>query len=160
MGIFFSRAKKKEAPPPAPVGPRELSVTKVLASKEATAAFLTFAQGEFSAENLEFWLEVNAFQKRWDTNDQTAREADCKQIIEEFLKEGADRQVCIGDHRVKLIPGEYSKEMFEMPQQIALETLTLDIFPRFADSAKGAELAKQVELTEPLQPGAAKANAL
>ena len=49
MGIFFSRPKKKEVPPPVPVGPRELSVAKVLANKEATAAFLTFAQGEFSA---------------------------------------------------------------------------------------------------------------
>ena len=56
-------------------------------------------------------------------------------------------QVCIGDTRVKLIPGEYSKDMFEMPQQIAFETLELDIFPRFVDSPKGCELAQKAALT-------------
>ena len=56
--------------------------------------------------------------------------------------------MCIGDARVKLIPGEYARDMFDMPQQIAFETLELDIFPRFVESAKGRELSRKPALTE------------
>ena len=52
----------------------------------------------------------------------------------------------MGDSRVKrLIDGDYvGRDMFDWLQQIAYETLLLDIFPRFADSKAGTILAQDV----------------
>lgn len=129
--------------------PGELNLLKTLENGEAKAAFLTFAKSEFSEENLVFWDAVHTLQAEWDrTPDADGREALCKAIIKEYLLEGAKRQVCIGNDRVKavLASGEYSRDMFDMPQQIALSTLQEDIFPRFCDSDAGKELAHHADL--------------
>ena len=53
-------------------------------------------------------------------------------------------QVCIGDTRVKEVldnaAGNYTREMFALPEDIAYGTLKMDIFPRFEESAEGKRL--------------------
>ena len=97
------------------------------------------------SENLEFWLEVKEFQRRWDaTEDQAVRDKDVEWMIAEFLTEGGPRQVCIGDKRVQEVldgaKGNYTRDMFSLPEDIAYGTLKLDIFMRFEETEEGKNL--------------------
>ena len=113
----------KQTSQPESVGERELLLPKVLKDEKACADLLAFARGEYSAENIEFYLEVDAFMARWDTHpSEKERSADFDFMVEEFLTEGANRQVCIGDERVKAVTGSgrISKDVFVLMPLCAL----------------------------------------
>ena len=55
--------------------PKELSLKRVLADSKALADFMAYAQADLSSENLEFWVEVNAFRAAWDGAVDAARDA-------------------------------------------------------------------------------------
>ena len=60
------------------------------------ADFMAYAQADLSSENLEFWVEVNAFRAAWDGAVDAAREAASTRMVDTFLRDGAEKQVCIG----------------------------------------------------------------
>ena len=118
----------------------ELDCEKVIRDAAALDKFLKFAQGEFSAENLEYWIAVEEYRKAWSV-------AAADTIKEDYLKEGSPKQVCIGEAKaLQVINTEASVDVFDSSQKIALQTLKEDIFPRFCDSPQGAELAKNAAL--------------
>mmetsp|Transcript_21957 Transcript_21957/g.44847 ORF Transcript_21957/g.44847 Transcript_21957/m.44847 type:complete len:180 (+) Transcript_21957:113-652(+) len=138
---------KENAPP-------DLRFKAVLADEAATQEFLKFTQAEFSSENLEFYLAARGFAERWrSTEGHTAhteaelcamrREADA--IIDQYLREGADTQICVGAsvHRVfEEASAANCSSMFEAPLRVALRELQNDSFPRFKESHAGAKLAR------------------
>lgn len=138
---------------------RELDVDRVLADDEGVGAFLEFARGEWSAENLEFWLQAEAFARRWDAaQDAASRQADAARLVDEFLRDCSPRQVCVGDARVRpLVDGsaQTARDMFAVVQEVAHASMRLDIFPRFEDSPRGAQLKlDRRDLCVPLKEGA------
>ena len=88
---------------PAKTSP-DLHFKPVLADELATQEFLKFTKAEFSSENLDFYLAVRAFKERWCKTegnpshavDEGERRREADGIIEEFLREGTDRQICVG----------------------------------------------------------------
>lgn len=90
----------------------QLSLKQCLASPDALAAFLAFAQKDFSAENLVFWLEVKAYHARWaNTESKEEHDKDAQWMITEFLQEGSPQQVkchCGPYTRVKCRCGPYT----------------------------------------------------
>ena len=64
-------------------------------------------------------------------------------------------QVCIGDTRVKEVldnaAGNYFRDMFALPEEIAYGTLKMDIFPRFEENPEGQKLFEERDdLLEPI----------
>jgi len=99
---------------------------------------------------------VHAFHGRWEgygagEKADALRENDAEGVISEYLNEGSTHQVCMGDPRVKqLVEGSYTGvDMFDGLQAVVFAALQLDAFPRFSESAEGAELARRPALTEP-----------
>ena len=123
--------------------PKELSLKRVLADSKALADFMAYAQADLSSENLEFWVEVNAFRAAWDGAVDAAREAASTKMVDTFLRDGAEKQVCIGawDTAVQQ-KAALAKDMFDASQLIAEKTLREDIFPRFEENEKGKALAR------------------
>jgi len=155
---FFINGKKmgikKAEPKPESKGPTlsrdgmQLSLKKTLETPDALDKFMEFAKKDLSEENLVFWLEVKNFKSRWDaTTDLAGRGKDAKWMIEQFLQEGSPQQVCIGDTRVKevldAVGEDYTREMFDLPEDIAYGTLKFDIFSRFDESEEGMKLFKE-----------------
>lgn len=135
----------------------QLSLSKVLHSPEpsVSGALMAYARADMSEENLEFYYAVQDYHGNWDAKleDEAARIALCNEVIAQFLKAGAPKQVCIGDNKVKLMleraeQGHYAKEMFDEAQAIARKTLLEDIFPRFEESEAGKALATRPDLCE------------
>jgi len=146
------------APPPAAAAAatgtasaKPLNLDSTLNDSEASGLFMAFAKADISEENLEFWLEVAEFRKAWDAkeDDEDGRKALANAVIETYLKSGAPKQVCIGDRKVNDLIAEvaqgqgYHRDMFQMPETIAYNTLREDIFPRFDDSDSGRDLARR-----------------
>ena len=171
----------------------QLSLDACLQAADATQTLLAFAKKDLSEENLEFWLEVQAFRKRWDSGSDEQRNKDAEWMVAEFLTEGSPRQaraatrlsaicppamhppatcahrptatqqrcdqrvaqVCIGDTRVKEVldnaAGNYTRDMFALPEDIAYGTLKMDIFPRFEESEQGKRFFDtRDDLVEPI----------
>ena len=128
--------------------PVELDINKVLANANACDQFLKFAQADFSSENLEFWLEVPKFHAAYEKAGSDAeRRKLADEMIAEFLTDTSNRFVCIGASNIAEVKSaELSKNMFDGARETALNTLNLDIFPRFTESPGGLELAKRSEL--------------
>ena len=112
MGISQSKAKRNAkkanaAAASAPAGqgsgaPALLNLDATLQDHEASSAFMVFAKADMSEENLEFWLKVAEFRVAWDADeDAERRKQAASAILDEYLKDGAPKQVCIGDWRVK-----------------------------------------------------------
>eukprot|EP00966_Prymnesium_polylepis_P158800 3670574-Prymnesium_polylepis.1 len=77
-------------------------------------------------------------------------------MIGEFLQQGSPRQVCVGDVRVKAVldgveaSGAYTRDMFDIPEEIAYGTLKLVIFPRFEVTPEALKLFEERDnLVEP-----------
>ena len=125
--------------------PAHLSCEKVLADASAQAMFLTFAKAEFSEENLEFWIAVSEFHRKWDAGeDKTSL---LEGMFTEYLNPGSLKQVCIGDSKVNALKAKMKeanvatlKGLFDDAQEIALKTLKEDIFPRFEEHTDGQAL--------------------
>lgn len=131
--------------------PGELSLTAVLQDKEgAGGVFMAYARQDLSEENLEFHFEVADFLATWDRKggDDEGRKDLADTVIRTYLKAGAPKQICIGDHKVKRMLEEvengqgYARGMFAEAARIAERTLAEDIFPRFQTSDAGVTLAK------------------
>eukprot|EP00966_Prymnesium_polylepis_P200806 4652962-Prymnesium_polylepis.1 len=134
----------------APAQPRDgmqLSLDQCLATPDALKVFLDYARKDLSEENLELWLEVRDFKERWGSSAQATRDEEAERMINQFLNEGSPKQVCIGDARVKEVldnvNGQYTRDMFALPEEIAYGTLKLDIFPRFEASSEAIALFEQ-----------------
>ena len=71
------------------------------------------------------------------------REATSAKMVDTFLRDGAEKQVCIGawDTAVQQ-KAALAKDMFDASQLIAEKTLREDIFPRFEENEKGKALAR------------------
>ena len=163
MAAFVAEHGNKTASPPggrrqsavkgdAPIG--VLSLSKTLEDSEAKGAFMSFARADMSEENLEFFYVVSDFHAAWDACEPDGRGTLVSEIVDRYLKAGAEKQVCIGDSKVRRVvelaaEGTISRDMFDSAQQIAKKTLLEDIFPRFEDSEAGKSLARRPDLCEP-----------
>lgn len=136
--------------------PGNLSLSKTLRDDEASGALMAFARADVSEENLEFWFAVNDCRRAWDeagaaaasgyATVSEARTRRVKELIATFLKEGAPKQVCIGDQRVQAViaaaeSGTFERTSFDGAQMVAELSLAQDIFPRFVESAAGQRLS-------------------
>lgn len=137
--------------------PSVLNLAATLQDAEASSLLMAFAKADFSEENLEFWLVVAKFRDAWSTSEQSDRQKEAEAILDLYLRDGAQKQVCVGDWRVKRVvsdagSGTFSGDMFAEAALIAERTIAEDIFPRFQDSQPGSELAqRRPELCKPPQ---------
>ena len=128
--------------------PLAWSLEVVLATPEGTRALRAFCQAELSDESLEFLLAARAWRDLWVTSDQAQRRAGADEIVDEFVRPGAPREVFIrGGAGALLSSATLSRDMFDKAVADARSVLLLDIWPRFeeTDAARSLRTALQAQ---------------
>ena len=121
----------------------ELCVDKLLADKVVRDKFLEYAKKDLSEENLEFWIAVEEFKLKFSKSKDQKKL--CEDLYELYLKDGAEKQVCIGTPMLRALRSALdtkgpAKDVFEDAQKKAFCTLRDDICPRFAESEEGMKI--------------------
>lgn len=119
-------------------------IDAVLALPKGLEVLAEFCEAEQSGESLALLRAVKAWRAGWEAGgwDEEKKRAGADVIIETFLCDGADMEVCVpGGH------GDFSElglGMFERGTEHAHSTLLLDIFPRFEESEAGCALRAEL----------------
>nr|CAB3262766.1 uncharacterized protein LOC100182918 [Phallusia mammillata] len=103
---------------------------EVLKSKGGVESFKAFLKGEYSDENLDFWLECESY-KNVKTN---RRQKMATKIFERFVKSGSPDEINIDDETRKMTQEGVSlpnATTFERAQQKIFDLMSRDSFRRF-----------------------------
>lgn len=113
----------------------------VLASSKATALMMKYLEANFAEENLEFILAINAWQQGWDAQSDSERKESAQAVFTKHLSDTAEKQMnCKLTQDFHNALKEASKNTFDEPYKVAKIGLTNDIWPRFSESAEGAQV--------------------
>jgi len=113
----------------------------VLASANATAIFLKYLTNNYAEENLEFILAIDKWQQGWDAQSDSERKESAQALFAKHLSATAEKQVnCKLTQDFHDALKEASKNTFDEPYKVCKIGLTNDIWPRFSESAEGAEV--------------------
>jgi hypothetical protein len=129
--------------------PKGLECAKVLRDPEAIAKLLAFAEADFSAENIKFWIDVAAFLQKCDSQPAEWQQTRAQEIYDMYLKNGAPEQVCFTPEVLRGVESSMSsagKATFENVFVLAERAINEDIFQRFCDSDPGQKLTSNTKL--------------
>ena len=156
---------------------RKIEFGRLMDDSEGVKALLDFAKSEFSEENLLFWCSVMSFKRTaaaaeaatWDaemaleageateadvesirTDGLSSMTVEASNIIDNYLRDGADMQVSLPDHPFRkqasevLMPAgklAVGKTMFDQATRMTYKNIEQDTFRRFKLSDAAQQLA-------------------
>ena len=124
--------------------PKGLECAKVLRDSAAISKLLAFAEADFSAENIKFWIDVEAYLRECESKPPDWQQTRAKEIYNTYLKNGAPEQVCFTPDVLRGVEASMSnasKATFENVFALAEKAINEDIFQRFCDSPPGQQLS-------------------
>jgi len=110
--------------------------------------FLSHQEAEMSAENMKFWLVAKNFRFNLDNNAQQAVRQEAKDIVDEYVKAGAEKQVNIpgkmSEAIVKALKGAepITRDLLLPAEEEVMKVMGRDTWPRFKAGYKFREALK------------------
>jgi len=112
--------------------------------------FLAYQEAEMSAENMKFWLVAKDFRFNVDNNAQQAIRQEAKEIVDEYVKPGAEKQVNIpgkmSEQIMKVLKGADSttRDLLLPAEDEVMKVMGRDTWPRFKGGKKFREALKMM----------------
>jgi len=112
--------------------------------------FLQYQEAEMSAENMKFWLVAKNFRLNVDNNAQQAVRAEAKELFEEYVKPGAEKQVNIPGKMSEAVmkalksSDNLTRDLLLPAEEEVMKVMGRDTWPRFKGSRKFREALKMM----------------
>jgi hypothetical protein len=142
------RARPRRSSPPCAVRARCRHLWRSSSRLPRAQLFDAFIKAEYAEESLLFYDDVTKFHHEAlkPYSDAAALKAEAERLMDEYVKEGAPRQINIPAAQQKAtiaaLTGDFGPGMFEAAKQEVYTLMSRDTLPRFMQARKRVPLAR------------------